>query len=379
MNKYAYTLLLTTLLLTGAGALRAESVAQSDSLAVTKPKKGKLLNQPVATKPLFATDEVLSLTLTARMQPILRDRAPLKDGEAGTPHPALLTVAGEAGVVQLPVQLRARGNFRKSSGNCAMPPLFVDVPKKKAQNTVFAGQSSLKLVTHCADEAYVVREYLAYRIANLLTDLSYRARLAQVTYADSAKKGSGLDRSGLVRWGVLLEDIGDVAKRNRATTFKNRYKAEHCDTLAMATVALFEYLIGNTDWSVAYRHNIRMLTDSAHRRPVPVPYDFDHAGIVSAPYARPAEALGIESVRQRLYRGPIYPLSVLNRVIEKFNAVKPQLYALYEGNPQLDRSYIRQTVAYLDEFYTLINTPKQMRKVFQDPAGRGVQIKGLNN
>jgi hypothetical protein len=70
-------------------------------------------------------------------------------------------------------------------------------------------------------------------------------------------------------------------------------------------------------------------------------------------------------------------MSVLNKVIAHFNATKPAIYALYENEKRVERSYIRQTLAYLDDFYTLINDPKRVRTVFQEPDGRGVSIRGL--
>ena len=361
--------------------IEAPGRAQDGSVAVSVEKKAKVKKAPVL-KPLFATDQVLSLTLTARMQPILRDRVPPKADEKGTSYPALLTVAADSimasaassGVlVQLPAQLQVRGHFRRSAANCQFPPLYLTLPKQTTKGTPFTKQSSLKLVTHCNNESFVLREYLVYRLYNLMSDFSFKARLARVTYADSAKK-----QAAFTRWGILLEDDSDMAKRNRARIYKSRYRAEHCDTLATATMSLFEYMIGNTDWSVVYQHNMRLVLDSTRTRPMPVPYDFDHSGIVEAPYAKPAEQLEISSVRERLYRGPIYPLSVLNQVIARYNAMKPQVYALYETDERVDRGYVKQTLAYLDDFYALINDPKTARAVFQDPTGRGVQIKGLS-
>ncbi|MEZ0538628.1 hypothetical protein [Fibrella arboris] len=353
--------------------LPAAVSAQTDSTNKVTAKKLKT-KKPVSVKPLFVTDQVLSLTLAARMQPILRDRIPPKADEKGLIHPALLTVTADSGgVANLPVKVQVRGHFRRSSANCTFPPLYLTLPKQIRKGTPFAKQASLKLVTHCNDESMVVNEYLVYKLYNLLTDMSFKARLAQITYADSAKK-----QSSITRWGILLEDDGDMAKRNHARVYKSRYRAEHCDTLVTATMAIFEYMIGNTDWSVVYQHNMRLVLDSTRTRPMPVPYDFDHSGLVGAPYAKPAEQLSITSVKERLYRGPIYPASVLNQVISRFNALKPQFYALYENEKRVNRGYVKQTLAYFDDFYAIINDSKRAREVFQDPTGRGVQIKGLS-
>ena len=62
-------------------------------------------------------------------------------------------------------------------------------------------------------------------------------------------------------------------------------------------------MIGNTDWGCTYLQNIVLITKDSAKAPFAIPYDFDHAGIVDAPYARPAEELEISSIRERLYRG----------------------------------------------------------------------------
>lgn len=344
-------------------------------IALLAQNAGALVAQPVgAPRPLFADDAPLTCTLVARMQAINRDRAKPRAGEAVPKYPAQFWfVSAATDTVRLPVTLSVRGNFRRDGANCKFPPLYLNVPKKAAKQTLFAGQDKLKLVTHCQLDEYVVREYLVYRLYNLLTDLSFRARLARVTYVDSLRK-----RPTETHWGLLLEDAADLARRNQVRLTKTRTKAQFADSLTMATAAVFEYMIGNTDWSVPFQHNVRILIDSTKARPLVVPYDFDHAGIVDARYARPAEQLGIESVRERLYRGPTYPASLLRQVLTRFVALKPQFYALYQTNPHLSPEYIRDTVRYLDDFYRTIADPKLAQRAFGLNTGTGIQIRGLN-
>ena len=313
---------------------------------------------------LFSSDSVLAFTLTASFPRILKDR-----GDTTMAHPAQLNYHTTQGqTVTIPVKLQVRGHFRKLWNNCSFPPLYLNVPKKKASQTVFANQNKLKLVTHCEGEEYVVREYLVYRLYNLLTDYSFQARLCRVSYVDSAGK-----RPTETRWGVLLEDETNLVKRNGGLPNKLRQiSMANMDSLHMATLAVFEYLIGNTDWSVPYRHNIRLLTVPAIKNPVPVPYDFDHAGIVEAFYALPAEHIGVASVRERVYRGIAYPSALFHQVFERFNQLKPQVYALYANDPHLDSSYVKRTLTYLDEFYAVINNPV---KVVLSRAQRSEVIK----
>lgn len=326
------------------------------TLSVDASAQNASLPDSVQNNVLFASDSVLAFTLTAPFPRILKDR-----GDKPGTHAAQLRYQPDgAEALTLPVKLTVRGNFRKQWNNCSFPPLLLDVPKKKASSSVFANQNKLKLVTHCEGEEYIVREYLVYRLYNLLTEYSFRARLCRVTYVDSAGK-----RPTETRWGALLEDENDLVKRSGSLPNKLRQiSMDNMDSLSMATLAVFEYLIGNTDWSVAYRHNIRLLTVPTLRNPVPVPYDFDHAGIVEAFYALPAEQVGIASVRERVYRSLAYPPALFQRVFDRFNQLKPQLYALYANYPHLDSAYVKRTLRYFDAFYEVINNPTTVQTVF---------------
>jgi hypothetical protein len=148
------------------------------------------------------------------------------------------------------------------------------------------------------------------------------------------------------------------------------------------TMAVFEYLIGNTDWSVEYMQNIKMLAQDSTAVPYTIPYDFDHAGLVDAPYAEPAAELHLSSVRERRYRGfCMTDLSELDSSFATFNRVKQDIYELYRSTPYLDERSRNESLKYLDEFYAVINDKERMKKAFSypcDPRGTGnVVIKGL--
>lgn len=344
--------------------LLVHGFAQSQSLPIKKDSTKLHLG------PLFKKDEMLELTMITNMKTLMKDR-----GEKPINHWAKLEYATKKKTVSLKIKVKVRGNFRKSPINCVFPPLLVDIPSKKDKNTVFERQNRLKLVTHCQNEEYIFQEYLVYKAYNLLTDYSFKARLARVTYRDSAGKKDPQTRSAF-----LLEDERYLAKRNTTTNFtlKNMIMPK-IDSVGMATVAVFEYMIGNTDWSVPFLHNIKLLYEKG--KYIPVPYDFDHSGIVEAKYARPPELLDLASVRERLYRGLTYSPAVFQQVFDNFKRIKPQLYALYEGNPQLNAGYIKRTIKYLDDFYETINEPKSMKKIFVYGGGKGqgggVIVKGL--
>ena len=344
-------------------ALAGTAFAQGNSPAPDSLKSVAM--SASADSLLFGSTSELAFTLTTNLRVLLKDR-----GDKPVTHVASLSyVDAHNRPASLPLTLKVRGNFRRSRVNCPFPPLLIDLPKKKAKKTLFAHQNKLKLVTHCQVDEWVVREYLVYKLYNLLTDLSFRAQLARVTYADSVGKVAPE-----THWAFLLEDDDDLAKRNNAKISNmKQISMSYTDSLRMATVAVFEYMIGNTDWSVPYLHNIRFL-DNGKASFIPVPYDFDHAGIVGTTYARPDQRLEIRSVRERVYRGLAYPMPIFQQVFNTFNQVKPHVYAIYENENRLDKAYVKRTLKYLDEFYSLINKPTSAQAVF-GANGQSAEVK----
>ncbi|QJW90141.1 hypothetical protein HNV11_12510 [Spirosoma taeanense] len=327
-----------------------------------------------APNSLFNGNDPLTFTLVADYQAILKGR----NNQTVVDYPATLAyVEADHDSLVLPVQIRIRGNFRRDARHCKFPPLLLDFDKQTTKDSPFERHAKLKLITHCQNEEYVVREYMVYKLYNLLTDYSFRSRLAKVTYRDIAGK-----RDTETRYAFLLEDEATLARRNEATLSKQKQlRMAATDSLQMATVAVFEYLIGNTDWSVPYRHNIRLLSSKKHPVPMPVPYDFDHAGIVEASYALPAEQLGIQTVRERLYRGYQYSDQVFEQVFQTFRKHKAEIYTLYQNQHALSPAYVKRTLRYIDEFYRIIDRPSLVKVLFVDKgrqnAAGGIVIKGL--
>jgi hypothetical protein len=306
---------------------------------------------------LFATPEPLVFTLATDLRRVLGDR-----GTKRTEHRATLRyVAAGGDTVSLGVDLRTRGIFRLKE--CAFPPLRLDFPESRVQGTAFAGQDKLKLVTHCrGDRLYeqnVLQEYVLYRIFNVLTERSFRARLARVTYVDTTGRSEPL-----TRYGVLLEAEGDLARRLGTTVVESPSVHDlRIEPEDLTLVAVFQYLIGNTDWSIWGRHNITVLQDSAGTL-FAIPYDFDFAGVISAPYATPPPQLAIRSVRERFYRGFCQPDTLLQAVLARFRAAKDSIYALYRSVPDLSARNARQALDYFDAFYRTINDPGAVRREF---------------
>jgi hypothetical protein len=332
-------------------------------------------SQPTAIqKGLFRTEEVLSLKLTGDIRTVLNDR----DNDPKY-HPLLLSYPGpDSNEISIPVKVKTRGHFRKAKSNCLYPPLLINFSKKETTHSpLFKEQDKLKLVMPCRTDEYITREWLIYKLYNLITPQSFRARLVRVTMDDTVKKKQ------TTFYGILLEEEEQMARRNKMIPVKiKKADPKVIDLHEFLTLAVFEYMIGNTDWSVEYQQNIQLIAEDSLHIPVPVPYDFDHCGLVNANYAKPADELEMRSVTERRYRGYcITDMKVYDIVIALFNRLKKDIYAVYTSCSLLDARYIKTATRYLDDFYSTIKNPKNLRTAFSypcDPKGTGnVIIKGL--
>lgn len=329
----------------------------------------------VVDKGLFDADEVLNIKLTGDLRELFNDR-----GEKVKYHKiAISYTAADSSPISIAVEAKTRGHFRKTLGGCLYPPIFLRFTNNKAFKTsMFRDQAKLKLVMPCQGDEYVVREWLIYRLYNLVTSKSFRERLVRVQLEDVKRK-----KNPVPFYAILLEEDQQLAKRINAVLLdKKIIQPEQVEVNTFLTMAVFEYLIGNTDWSVQYQQNIKLLLEASSAYPSAVPYDFDHAGLVSAPYAKPAEELQMYSVMERRYRGYCLPnIKDFSEVINKFKQLKKDIYKLYNDCPLLDPKYIKSTKKYFDDFYATITNNKLLEKEFSDPCnphGTGnIVIKGL--
>lgn len=302
-------------------------------------------------QPLFASDTPLQLIIQGPLGAIDDNRS------AEQARPGTLTVDGQA----IPIGLAARGITRRDSEICDFPPLRVEFPGGGPAASPFAGQRRLKLVTHCkrseGHQQHVLLEYAAYRLYNLMTPLSFRARLARIDY----RQADG--RPLATRWGFFIEDIDDVARRNgfvRART-GDTVPGSTLSSLDSARAAMFEYMIGNLDFSMRAGpqgegccHNFRLLQKGANPALVPVPYDFDFSGFVDAPYATPPEGIEVSSVRVRKYRGYCAHNAQALQAAAALRPRRAEVLAMLAAIPDLAPATLGKASRYLDPFWAQI-------------------------
>lgn len=314
-----------------------------------------------APDPLFQDDGTLHVTITAPLTTLVRKR-PKDDYLPGV----FQYVDTDGTEVEFDLEIRTRGHFRHET--CDYPPLLLNLKRNQTEGTLFDKQNKLKLVIHCdAPERYeqtVLREYLAYRILNAVTDISFRVRLLRVTYFNTEKHGDGT-----VRYAFLIEHKNRLAARfdlkdlEIARTSVNSIKA---DQLNLTSV--FAYLIGNTDFSPIAGppddeccHNYVLFGNDIDPI-VAIPYDFDQSGFVDAPYAMPDSRFRIRSVKQRVYRGRCGNNEYVASSLQKFNDSREAIYALIAEQEGMDSRVRKRLIRYVDEFYELIRDPRDVER-----------------
>ena len=312
--------------------------------------------------PLCADDAPISINIQGPLGEIARSAE-----RSSMPRNGVLAIAGTAGT--LPIRLSPRGITRRKSETCSFPPLRVEFAAAPAAGSLFGGQRRLKLVTHCQQpesfQQYLLLEYSAYRLFNLIDPVSFRARLATINYSEPD------GRKSVRRVGFFIEDLEDIARRNGFADAKVgvRINPAQLDPRYAARVALFEYMIGNIDWSMHAGpvgdeccHNIRLLTAAPARPPyIALAYDFDYSGLVNAPYAVPPEGVKVSSVRERIYRGYCRHNGQLLAVAADARARRPALEAVYSNIPAMSERTRARALSYLAGFFKDIATDDMIR------------------
>lgn len=312
--------------------------------------------------PLFSSDTPLDLLFEFPVATIVgkaEDR-PVVDGS--------VHYSDESGApVRVALTMTTRGKSRLEY--CHFPPLSANFKGQEKDGTLFDGQKKLKIVTQCRSgetyERYLLHEYGIYRAFNILTDKSFRVRTINATYRDSTGK-----KKDIVETAFFLESDDEVADRLGMEEHDvSVINPEQLDSAHASLLALFQYLIGNTDWSALKGpeeegccHNGKVIIPAASERGwLVIPYDFDQSGIINTRYSSPSDALGLSSVRQRLYRGRCMNLDQLDGIVALFNSRRAELETALMP-VSLQGKYRESAIRYIDEFYKIINDPLQREK-----------------
>ena len=268
------------------------------------------------------------------------------------------------------VRLIARGNFRYK--NCYFLPLKVKIKKADSKGTPFEGHKTLKIVVPCLEERdkndNVVKEYLAYKLYESLTDYNFKTRLLNIEFDEL--RGKKVERHALK--GILIEDDKVVAKRFNGRVYNRFSHPLNQDDMASVRNAFFQFMIGNTDFSTAYQHNGKLFF--IDKKMIPVSYDFDMSGFVNCSYAIVSQTgtkpLNINAVTERKYRGFKRHITVFNQVRAEYQNKEADLLKLLENSKYLfdDIKEFNTAKIYLQSFFKILNNDKMFKNYILDEA-----------
>lgn len=245
------------------------------------------------------------------------------------------------------LKVRVRGRFRRMT--CAMPPLKIKFDKQELMSQGLNRHNDFKLVTHCTagrkGQEYLLREQLAYEMYRTIAgDEAFRTELFKVTYVNTA------DGSTETSYAILIEDTDELEDRMLADQAENNFGNSYSTFTNAESVSLFQYMIGNTDYSLTQGRNVKLMatTDGSITA---VPYDFDFSGLVGAEYATLRTDLGQHDNSDRVWIWEFDQSAQLDTAAEHFLGLKEELLAQVENYTLLDRSSRRNISQYLNGFF----------------------------
>ena len=274
---------------------------------------------------------------------------------------------------KLPVEARIRGGFRRT--NCYYSPVKLKIDPSKSQGTIFEGNKKFKLVFPCLNSKRsndnLIEEYMAYKIYEVLSDYHFKTRLFDAEFFEKDKKDKNGKTETMIK-GFFIQDDERFADEHNGKEINRFTDHKAQDAKSSVTCALFQYMIGNTDFSTVYLHNTKLF--NIDKKYVPVPYDFDMSGLVDASYAVVSEiqneTLPIDNVTSRLYRGFLADDIIVQQVREEFLDKKKDVfksidslkkYFLYPKDFQRSRDYV-------SDFYDTLADDKKFKRRISNMA-----------
>ncbi|MCA0132059.1 hypothetical protein [Winogradskyella alexanderae] len=270
----------------------------------------------------------------------------------------------------LEVKIRARGNFRRKS--CFFTPIKLKVSKKNAKGTLFEKNRKLKVVFPCLNEYlkddYVMKEYIIYKMYEVVMPYHFKTRLIEVEFDDVKNKKIKTYQLK----GFLIEDYDKVAKRLEGRVVKRAFYPQGYDDLFAVRNAMFQFMVGNTDFSATYSHNSKVIY--VDKKFVPIPYDFDMSGFVNTSYSvvsktRKAE-LPIENVTERYYMGYRRDIKLFEKVRLEFLNNRKELLSVIDNHKNYFESQqsFETAKSYIKGFFKILEDRNTFKRRTYDIA-----------
>lgn len=266
----------------------------------------------------------------------------------------LICEYGDTCKIPYTVQIKPRGTFRKK--HCFIPSFWLNIERAGIYPDEQLRVDKMKVVTHCRNvryyEDYVLKEYLVYKLYNILTPYSFRVRLLKIKYVDTGRKNKTVER-----WSFVIEPLEMLANRVNAEIVEDdKLSMRTMNSHMMDQLSMFSYMVGNTDFSITGRHNIKIIKgrEDGPSGYIPIPYDFDFTGMVNANYAVPATFTGLEKVTQRYYYGICRPDEVYRKIIDAFQTQNYAIHSLLQNFKYLDVRKKIEMLQFIELYFNAI-------------------------
>ena len=153
----------------------------------------------------------------------------------------------------------------------------------------------------------------------------------------------------------FIEDVEPVAERNTATEVKgSTLLPSRFNGKEFVRNDLFQFMIGNIDWSAVYQHNIRVIKPGKDPL-IAIPYDFDMSGFVNAAYA--------QSSRERVYRGFCRDETLVQQVRQEFLKLQDDFNSTIDAHSQYFSSEDTDDMKnYIQGFFDILKDDKQFKE-----------------
>lgn len=275
---------------------------------------------------------------------------------------AVLKYKNQAGEEKVyTAEVRPRGKTRKEI--CLHPPIKLKIKKSVLTGEGYLPHNEMKIVWECkpsgAFEQFIYKEYLAYRLYNLITPASFRAKMVKINLVDTNNPEKVTEKIGFI-----VEDEEQVAERLASTLMEEKpTEARQFARQHFLNFVFYEYMIGNTDWAFGNSHNARFFQHSSTKKVIPVPYDFDYSGLVNAPYAVPHESLPIKEVRERYFKGGPVAAPEGAMLRKHFLQSKSAVLDFIKKLDFLDKYHKDDALQYINDFYKAIEDDRQFNRI----------------
>ncbi|KAA2219130.1 hypothetical protein [Maribacter flavus] len=236
----------------------------------------------------------------------------------------------------------------------------------------------------------VLKEYLAYKMYELLSPIHFKTRLATLEYTDTRGEKDELhplaiflndSKNSLYNdegaWAarkpknhtlltILIEDDKVVARRHDAKVLKRFVHPLNQEETVSITNAFFQFMIGNTDFSTAYSHNQKLIFKEG--KSYPIPYDFDMSGLVNASYSVVSNinntSLDIDKVTERQYRGFKRNPALFEDTRRHFLSKESEILKILEAHKSLFKEARSYEMAhnYVSDFFAILKNDLRFQK-----------------